>query len=86
MFEKIKKLYRIIAFYLGKDASRVEDTRHGVGYPDGLLDGIDHLHRILRSGPHAPEVQEAKLILPLSYKLARKFLDQGMKILTEGLR
>jgi len=86
MFEKIKKLYRIIAFYLGKDALRVEDTRHGVGYPDGLLDGIDHLHRILRRGPHAPEVQEAKLILPLSYKLARKFLDQGMKILTEGLR
>ena len=51
------------------------------GFPDGLLEGIDHLHRILKKGPHAPEVGERKektseWLLPLSYKLAQKFASK----------
>jgi hypothetical protein len=89
MIEKVKKLYRIIGFYLGKENVPVEDTMRNAGFPDGLLEGIDHLHRILKKGPHAPpEVGErkdkmAELLLPLSYKLAQKFASKEIKTLTE---
>ena len=85
MFEKINKLYRIIGFYLGKDNMKVEDTMRNAGFPDGLLEGIDHLHRILKKGPHAPDVGERKdktadLLLPLSYKLAKKFVSKMVPV------
>lgn len=88
MFEKVKKLYRIIGFYLGKENVPVEDTMRNAGFPDGLLEGIDHLHRVLKKGPHAPEVGErkvktAELLMPLSYKIAQTFAGKKIKTLTE---
>jgi hypothetical protein len=87
MFEKIRKLYRIIGFYLGRTNTKPEDIMRDAGYPDGLLEGIDHLHRILRRGPHAPEVggerKTAQLHMPISFKLAHEFIDKQIEILSK---